>query len=249
MPANSVCIYDGPSKIDGRRILVILSGLAESSDNAKTGAMVQSWILCAAADPIGASRMGFDYSICGDCPLRGAARPDALKGVAADRGCYVNLLHGPQNVYNAWARGNIAQATPRQAAALLSGRMLRLGSYGDPAAVPAAVWRPLIAAAAGWTGYTHARGRLARFDWLMASCETKAQAEALRATGARTFRVVSDAADVDRAAEVLCPASAESGRRATCESCGLCAGTATGAKSVAIVAHGTGRAHALRVVQ
>jgi hypothetical protein len=61
--------------------------------------------------------------------------------------------------------------------------MLRLGSYGDPAAV----WRPLLAAAKGWTGYTHARGRLARFDWLMASCETKAQAEALRSKGARRF--------------------------------------------------------------
>lgn len=116
MPANSVCVYDGPSKIDGRRILVILSGLAESSDNAKTGAMVQSWILCAAADPIGASRMRFDYSICGDCPLRGAPAPERTKGVAAGRGCYVNLLRGPQPIYNAWARGNMAQATPKDAA-------------------------------------------------------------------------------------------------------------------------------------
>jgi hypothetical protein len=248
MLPNSLLVYDGPSKIDGRRIIVILSGLASNSGNAKTGAMVQSWILCASADPISASRTGADVSICGDCPLRGIAEPEKSSGCAKSRGCYVNLLHGPQSIWNAWARGNIETATPKQAAALLAGRKLRLGSYGDPAAVPPAVWRPMLAAASGWTGYSH-QHKLARHDWTMASVETHGQALELWNKGARTFRVVSDVAEVDRAREVLCPASAEAGKRSTCETCGLCMGTATSAKSIAIVAHGTGKAHAFRVLQ
>jgi hypothetical protein len=48
--------------------------------------------------------------------------------------------------------------------------------------------------------------------------------------------------------EVLCPASEEMGKRATCESCKLCAGASVKGKSVAIVAHGTSKRKAKELI-
>ena len=41
--------------------------------------------------------------------------------------------------------------------------------------------------------------------------------------------------------EIQCPASEESGKRTTCAACQLCGGTSKNARSVAIMAHGTGK--------
>ncbi len=243
MPSNSVVVYDGPSMLDRQRIIVIMT---RQSANPKTANMVQTWILCAAADPITANRNGSDVSICGNCPLRGTANPTKARGTADARGCYVSLIFGPSKVWKAWQRGKLDTLTPAQAAKLIRGRMLRLGSYGDPAAVPASVWRPLLAAAAGWTGYTHQSDRrTARPEWLMSSVETRAQAERQWAKGVRTFRVISHIDQLAKGLEVICPASKEGGKRTTCDSCALCSGTSIKARSVAIVARGTGASHAL----
>ena len=43
--------------------------------------------------------------------------------------------------------------------------------------------------------------------------------------------------EVVKGSEVLCPASKEAGRRATCDTCKLCAGASIKAKSIAIVLH------------
>src|SRR3546814_4866747 len=40
-----VILYEGPSKLDGKPIAVIASGLAKASRNTKTGAMVQTYII------------------------------------------------------------------------------------------------------------------------------------------------------------------------------------------------------------
>lgn len=63
-------VYDGPSAIDGERIVVIVCAL-ERSRNAKTGHMVQTYILRADMHPIEAVRTGADVSICGGCKHRG----------------------------------------------------------------------------------------------------------------------------------------------------------------------------------
>jgi hypothetical protein len=46
-------VYRGPSAIDGREIVVILTGLQtrRGSKNAKTGELIQSWILRADVEP------------------------------------------------------------------------------------------------------------------------------------------------------------------------------------------------------
>jgi hypothetical protein len=118
---------------------------------------------------------------------------------------------------------------------------VRLGTYGDPAAVPAEVWRALLSEAAGWTGYTH-QWRAARLrdvlEWCQASCDAPEDVEHARRLGAvGTFRVGAAGALDMLPGEVLCPASAEAGKVTTCDRCGLCAGR-TGA-TVYIPAHGT----------
>ena len=237
-------IYRGPSLLDGSPIVAIAT---YSNRNPKTGAVVQTYIIRDDMDPVTASRTGADAAICGACPLRGIANPGKGKGQADNRACYVTLIHGPALVYRSMARGVYPDATdPDAATAIGWGRMVRIGTYGDPAAVPESVWEALTMRAKGWTAYTHQW--LHHFDALtyaMASVESLTAAKYVWARNGRTFRIIRDVAEMDPAREVLCPASAEAGKRTTCADCRLCAGQATRSpKSVAIVAHGNGKAYA-----
>jgi hypothetical protein len=92
------------------------------------------------------------------------------------------------------------------------------------------------------TGYTHqwkacdpAFARLC-----MASVETPAQREAAMALGYRTFRVRLPEQPVEPG-EFTCPASAEAGKRLTCEECGACGGAKPGTRqaSPTILFHGS----------
>jgi len=231
---SSGIIYRGPSLIDGAPIVVIAT---YSDANSKTGTMVQTYILRADMDPRDASKTGADVSICGDCPHRGTPTADPARKQAKGRTCYVTLGHGVLITYRAFLRGVYADAQTRDGRrALGRGRMVRIGTYGDPGAVPGFVWDDLIADAQGWTAYTHRTGW--RPELAMQSADTLAQAQAHWQDGRRTFRVVLDLGEIQHAQEVLCPASKEAGRRTTCAACKLCAGTATRSpKSVAIVMH------------
>lgn len=237
-------IYRGPSLLDGSPIVAIAT---YSARNRKTGTMVQTYIIREDMDPVTASRTGADAAICGDCPLRGAANPAKGKGQADNRACYVTLIHGPSLVYRSHVRGVYPDATHADdTAAIGYGRMVRIGTYGDPAAVPAHVWEALTMRAKGWTAYTHQfRDVPEALTYAMASVESLDAARHVWAQDGRTFRIVRDVAEIDTAREVLCPASAEAGKRTTCADCRLCAGQMTKSpKSVAIVAHGNGRAYA-----
>jgi hypothetical protein len=117
---------------------------------------------------------------------------------------------------------------------------VRLGAYGDPAAVPSRVWDKILSVAGGWTGYTHQwRGcdpRLMRY--VMASCETAEDVATARRAGYRTFRVLLPGEPLLHG-EFACPASAEAGKRRTCETCGACDGAKQGSNaSPAIIVHG-----------
>ena len=244
MAMENGIIYRGPSLLDGSPIVAIAT---YSNRNPKTGAVVQTYIIRDDMDPVTASRTGADAAICGACPLRGIANPGKGKGQADNRACYVTLIHGPALVYRSMARGVYPDATdPDAATAIGWGRMVRIGTYGDPAAVPESVWEALTMRAKGWTAYTHQW--LHHFDALtyaMASVESLTAAKYVWARNGRTFRIIRDVAEIDPAREVLCPASAEAGKRTTCADCRLCAGQATRSpKSVAIVAHGNGKAYA-----
>lgn len=237
-------IYAGPSLIDGKPIVAI--ALAKST-NIKTANMVQTYILRIDIDPREASRTGEDYSVCGTCPHRGVPAPDKAKGLARRRSCYVLMGYGPLIVYRALLRGLYPVAKGHKAiAALGAGRMVRLGTYGDPAAVPAFVWESLISQAEGHTAYSHQANHAGadfRPDLFMRSADSIGEARAAWERGQRTFRVIANAGEVERGREILCPASIEAGKRTACERCGLCGGASIAAKSVAIVAHGPGRSY------
>lgn len=229
---QSFVFYDGPSTLDGAPII----GIAVlRSDNRKTGDMVQTYILRADTHPVDAIRDGSDASICGDCPHR----RDPATGT---RTCYVNVGQSVAAVFGAWVRGAYPLIDPAIGADRLAGRAVRLGTYGDPAAIPASVWRALLARASGHTGYTHQwRKPVAAQlrDIVMASADSALDRDVARALGWRTFRVRTET-EALAAREIVCPASPEGGDRRQCINCQACdgAGANPSRASIAIIVHG-----------
>lgn len=228
----SFIAYRGPSMLTGRPVVLVV---VASTTNRKTGDMVQTYILSdEGIDPVNAARQGLDESVCGNCP----ARP--VNGNT----CYVTLVHGPLSVYRALMRGSYGSAVDEHSAAWgCRGRMVRVGTYGDPAAIPLWVWEFLLAGASGWTGYTH-QWRTSDPGYMrfcMASCDSEQDAAEAAGRGFRWFRVRSED-EFLLAGEFACPASEEAGKVRTCATCGACKGTGErGIRpgSVAIVVHGS----------
>jgi hypothetical protein len=231
---NGVILYRGPSLLNEQPIVVVATGLAAASTNRKTGAFIQTYILTDNSEkPTEAIQSGADAAVCGNCPHRGH---DGRAG-----SCYVNAGQGPNSVHAALRRGSYPTFDAAAHLDLFRGKLLRLGAYGDPAAVPLLVWETVCAVARGWTGYTHqwrtCDARYARF--CMASVETPAMRLEAMARGYRTFRVRLGSQPVERG-EFICPASEEAGKRLTCEQCKACSGTKGGGRNATpvIIAHG-----------
>ena len=221
-------IYNGPSLLDGKPIVVIAT---YSNRNTKTGKVVQTYILRSDINPLEASKTGEDFSICGSCPMRGEVTTDPKRKIAKGRKCYVNLGQGVLIVFKSYKRGVYKEGDPRT---MGRDRFVRVGTYGDPAAVPSHVWDELLAECETWTAYTHQKPW--RPDIAMQSADSYDEAKAHWAEGRRTFRVIVDLGDIDKSKETLCPASKEAGRRVQCTACKLCKGSSL-AKSIAIVEH------------
>lgn len=227
-PAGFV-IYRGPSLLTGAPIVVVA---ITKSSNVKTGNMVQTYILVDNdQSPVANVKALNDEAICGSCPHRRG------KGGA----CYVNLGQGPRSVAAALLRGNYPQDlnAAKQASA---GRMVRLGTYGDPAAVPAYVWDEMVELASGHTGYSHQwkQGKAGHVMHLcMASADSEADRVIAKAMGFRTFRVRSEQEPI-RQGEFVCPASKEANYKKTCATCGACSGGIDSKKAdPAIIVHGS----------
>lgn len=235
--------YEGPSLIDGKPIVVIINKL-DGSDNAKTGAIVQSFIIRSDVAPTDALKTGDDASICGECPHR-----PLLAKSNGQAPCYVNVGRSVRSVYEAYKRGRYTRADAATIARALQGKIVRLGTYGDPAAAPVTMWAQITRYAASRRGYTHqwARPDFDASAWaplVMASADTIDEAAQANLLGMRVFRV-SMGVDV-QAGEAMCPASAEAGKRATCSKCTLCAGTSIQARDIVIADHAVG--HKRRVI-
>ncbi|BCM87822.1 hypothetical protein [Methylobacterium indicum] len=234
--------YNGPSILDGSPIVGIVTGLIHPSPNQKTGPMAQVYFLVADMPPLQASHAGRDAAICGSCPLRGRlVKSSSGANKVVERQCYVFLPHGPRQVYDAWRKGNYPEVGPRDGSRALTRRLVRLGSYGDPACVPYPVLEALLAKAGDVTGYTHQWQRFPELRrWCMASCDTPAERDAAHALGFRTFRIRRRDEPV-LAGEGICPGSHEMNRALRCSECMLCGGESTGTKGdVTIIAHGHG---------
>lgn len=236
---NGMILWEGPSSVDGAPLVVVATGLRVGSNNVKTGAMVQTYILRADVAPMDAVKTGEDASICGTCVHRG-------DGTGKGRSCYVTLFQGPRGVFAAYKRGSYdTRKSPIELRELGRDRMIRLGAYGDPAAVPAWVWREFLAHSAGHTGYTHMWRSIDAAVWaplVMASVDSADEMCDAHDMGYRTFRVTPIGEGPIKGLEIVCPASHEAGQKTECVDCKACMGTSAKARvSIQIQAHGTGR--------
>lgn len=224
-----IILYKGPSKIDGQMIIVLATGFDKSS-NEKTGNMIQTWIMTLRMSPIEAKRYGHDYSVCGDCKHKHLGS------------CYVNIAHGPHNTYKAYMNDRYVKFEDSHLE-LFKGRNIRLGSYGDPAAVPTYVWDKVCSVTNGHTGYTHQWNK--RFvdpklkDYCMASCDNETEYRKAKKMGWRSFRIRFDNEQPLLEKEFVCPASNEAGNKTSCTKCKACMGLgAKTKKDPCIIAHG-----------
>ncbi len=224
-------IYRGPSLLDGKPIVVV--AITKESKNAKTGDMVQTYILVDnGKSPVENTKTLEDVSVCGDCKHR--------RGLGG--ACYVNLGQGARSVADGVVRG-IYPHSLTLARNACRGRKVRLGTYGDPMAVPVDYWKHLLLFAADHTGYTHQWnnpkfvGKHVRADdplyaiqyqgireLCMASVDTEDERALAGFENWRTFRVKPEGDDWVNSDEFTCPASAEAGKKKQCNDCMACDG-------------------------
>ena len=180
--------------------------------------MLQTWILRHDVAPHEAVKTGDDSSICGNCPLR----PVHYKANGMKKPCYVKTFQAPRATWK--ANKDLPVTDPTTVKQLIDGRKVRRGSYGDPNAVPVAVWSMLDNGKRP-TGYTHQWKTGADLSaYVMASVHSSTERAQAKSNGYRTFRIISDVNEIEDG-EILCPASKEAGARTTCEKCGLCNGS------------------------
>jgi hypothetical protein len=223
LPERGFIMYQGSSMLDGAPIVVIAT---MSTSNVKTGQMVQTWILRSDINPVEASQTGDDASICGNCVHR-----HYNKGA-----CYVNIGQAPNAVYKGFQRGIYPVFSFDDHAHYFAHRKIRLGAYGDPAAVPFGVMQSIAALGIGHTGYTHQAdhkgfdGRY--FELCQVSADTPRQAAKYQKLGAKTFRVAL-AGDALANGELECLSDSKG---LQCIDCMLCDGST---KNIAITVHGS----------
>jgi hypothetical protein len=246
----SAIAWEGRSLFDRAPIAVVVSNIGNVySKNPKCGKyMAQATILRTDMHPQDAVLTGKDFSICGDCKHRGRCATNSRGVVVSTRSCYV-LLQPIISVYHAVKNGSYTRMAPRAISeqirrrALLRGAppALRIGTYGDPAAVPTSVWKDLASEVTVVVGYTHQWRRCdqALRSLMMASADTQDEAREAQLIGWRTFRILTPG-QKPASTETLC----RNVRTGTaCQVCGLCRGTSLRAKHVAMPLHGSKRVH------
>lgn len=224
---NSRILWEGPSAFDGAPIVVILTGLTERSANAKTGDELQTWILRQDVKPNDATKTGQSASVCGNCQHQ----------PQYNNTCYVRVYQAPRNIWSTYKNGRYAHFS-QDDLNLIKGRVLRMGSYGDPAMVPSGVWAPLLNVVSAHTGYTHQWRQAFSQTYrgiLQASCDGLQDYLDATAHGWKTFLVKPADAEAP-AGTVHCAASSEKGKKTTCALCHLCDGDSA---NVVINGHGS----------
>jgi hypothetical protein len=207
----------------------VFNNLREKSQNRKTGAVIQSYIL-------DLERLVDEPAVfgakCQACPLvrtcyvsqdKLAVRRALVKALGGESQSYVEL-------------SSIEELLP-----LLRGRFVRFGTYGDPSALPLEWLKLITPLLSGWTGYTHFYSSIdqeySRF--YMASVESPETYAAALALGYRVFYVAlkgAPPAPVEQLLECLYVT-----KGLTCRECGLCNGhkgrSASSVRSIWISEH------------
>jgi len=245
-------LWRGPSSIDGQPIGVVITHVRRPPLQEKIGDMAQAWILPILHEPNDAVRTGADESVCGSCRFR----------PSLDGGCYVTVFSTAQRVWWAWQQWGSYQ--PEKPPTFT--KDLRIGAWGDPTAVPLAVWLRLLPSLPGWTAYT------SRWDELlpesiphwqrfaMASVKNEDEQRRAEAAGWRTYRPRSPD-DPILPGEITCPAAPEAPThgKAKCAGCGLCNGVrldprtrrvlSPQPRNLTIIVHGPASGRARRTVE
>ena len=222
--------FDGKSVLNEKPILGIV---VLQSTNDKTGNMAQLYILDKRSHPQEIISQKLDDSICGYCSHR-----HSLGGA-----CYVVPGHGVSSVWRSYAAGKYpAVSDQSDIDMLLAGKRLRLGAYGDPAAIPIYALSKLVSAVDGnITGYTHQISNKRVPDeitrYCMLSADTAKQGIKFNKAGKRYFRVLKHG-DSLLDNEILCPNS-KTGIQ--CVHCMLCDGTKPDESKpdIAVFVHGS----------
>ena len=242
--SNGFIIYEGLSAIDGKTPIVMIAiGVKDDSKNSKTGAMIQTYIIRSDINPVSAAIQQKDRGICGGCIYRKRRfigyDKKGIKTIYRKRRCYVNLGQGPLSVYRAYKRGIYPRMVDDPSLIyLLNGKNTRLGTYGDPLAIPTSVLSLVIDNSGEYTGYTHQWKTGKMIGLLMASVDSSSEKLEALSMGYKTFMVIDSHEEKDNSS-ITCPSSAEyiakTGKKISCNKCLLCDGSTV---SVAIRGHG-----------
>ncbi len=243
MKNSSFKIWQGCSPYNGKSISAIITNILRKSKNPKTGDMCQLWILSTDLSPVDAVKLG-DESVCGDCPLM-PARCEVY-----NESCYVarRAFQAPGNVW----KDNINLDVDLDSALYnltLSGKPIRLGSYGDPAFLPQDIVEKVIEKEKVienisvksnklYTAYTHQQNKPFAYwikQYAMASTHSIEESKKYWDEGWRTFRItVTPEASKH---EIICP-NFTNGTQ--CVNCCLCNGKSNSKdnrKSITIPRH------------
>jgi hypothetical protein len=218
-------LWEGVSQLDNKTPIVCI--LTTRSKNVKTGNMLQTWILLRDINPMEAIHDDMDAPICGLCIHR------------ILRTCYVEVWQAPASVWKTYQKGGYTTPSTETLSAVCAGRMLRIGAYGDPAAVPIAVWDQVAPLCAGYIGYTHQWKdfpQLARY--CMASVDSATERPYAKALGFRTFRARGHSTERAHHQEAQCPGAEEAGKKMKCIDCKYCDLTRPFTGDVTIFLHG-----------
>ena len=209
---TGLTLYEGPSTLGPDPIVVLATGIRPSA-NVKTGDCYQVYILTADFHPHEARTLGMDESICGDCSLR----PLTAKIKKSKDQCYVEgyMLNQPwtswKNAPWKYPKGSLSQ--------LPDYKPVRVGAYGDMAAVPNALqfWTEQLKRHK-YLAYT-SQWRHADLQGLaMASVQSPSEQSEAETRGYRTYRRYRGEVQL-KSNEIICPFP-----RVQCRECMLCDG-------------------------
>ena len=215
-------VWSGPSQLTGAPIMVVAACSGwRSSINAKTGDMVQVYILPLEMKPRTAWYQGGIEAVCPDaCPHRSDQ----------DKDCYVNW----SRLTTTWKMGKelVQRGDVGVSRGLFQGAIVRFGAGGDPSAVPLEVWAGIASEARGWSGYT-ANWQALTPEWsrlFMASVSSLPDVWRARSAGWRIY-AASESSAMDTELAVagvkVCPSHSVG---LQCVACRQCDGTSKGSK-------------------
>lgn len=207
---KGMTLYEGPSALGPHPIVVLATNTHHVSANAKTGDAVQVYIELRDQHPHEARVAGHDQSICGGCSLRPYLQSE-------DGTCYVPgyMLSQP---WSRWKeRPDLYPTDSLQH--LRTYKPVRVGAYGDMAAVPHALefWSDQLKGHE-WLAYTGQWRTQPLQSLAMASVQSAQEQQEAEALGYRTYRRYQGALSLLNM-EVECPFP-----RVQCRTCLLCNG-------------------------